>query len=139
MLLSSIAIILYDIGSTVLPKTRQEGARFQTKGIAITEDEVTALSKKIRRGLQRPSGLRALQREAAQTIVQAALAARGLSAARIPKSQPEFVNKVLKDQELVQFVEEFDHDVRVLMPRGRMLAEFNRIVTILEKAESELK
>jgi hypothetical protein len=137
MLLSTSAIILHDIGSTILPKTREEGPRLQTKSFGTKEDEITVFMKKIRRGLQRPPNFRAFQREAAQTIVQAALAGKGMSITRIPESRPELLSQVLKDPELVRFVEESDSGKEV--QRGRMLAEFNRVIGILEKAEGELK
>jgi hypothetical protein len=94
--------------------------------------------RKIRRGLQRPSNFRAFQREAAQTIVQAALAAKGMSITRIPESRPEMLRQILKDPELIHLVEESESKPAQVQ-RGHMLAEFNRIITILEKADGELK
>jgi hypothetical protein len=138
MLLSTTAIILHDIGSSILPKTSREVPRLQTKVFGTREDEVTVFMRKIRRGLQRPSNFRAFQREAAQTIVQAALAARGMSITRIPESRPELLRQILKDPELIHLVEESDSR-SAQVQRGRMLAEFNRVIALLEKAEVELK
>ena len=138
MLLSTTAIILHDIGSSILPKTSRERPRLQTKVFGTKEDEVAVFMRKIRRGLQRPSNFRAFQREAAQTIVQAALAARGMSITRIPESRPELLQQILKDPELVHLVEESESK-SAQVQRGRILAEFERVITILEKAEAELK
>ena len=138
MLLSTTAIILHDIGSSILPKTSREGPRHQTRAFGTREDEVTVFMRRIRRGLQRPSNFRAFQREAAQTIVQAALAAKGMSITKIPESRPELLQQILKDPELIHLVEESESKSGEVQ-RGRMLTEFNRVIAILEKAEAELK
>lgn len=143
MLLSSTAIILHDIGGSVLGQARRpKMVVMPKKASTTTEDDVNVLAKRIRRAVQRPASFRTLQRDVAQTIVQTALAMKGYSIFRIPESRPELVNQILRDQDLIRFVSDHVPESsarKALIPRGEMLSEFEKTIRLLEKAESELK
>ncbi len=143
MLLSATAIILHDIGLAIFPKTPQQQMRaIPRKSSTGSEDELSTIVKKIRRGLQRPATFRTLQREVAQTIVQTALAVRGLPLSRLPESRPDLMNQVLRDPDLIRFVHDYATEAssaKSLITRGKMLGEFEETVRILQKAEGQLK
>lgn len=143
MLLSATAIILQDIGTAILPKASQSRERgIRRMSPPDDEDEFNNLLKKVKRGLQRPGSFRVLQRDVAQTIAQTALAARGFTLTRVPESRPELVEQLSQDRDIVEFIRRhlFNSDTRKqLIPRSQMLTEFQRTISILEKAESELK
>ncbi len=140
MLLSSTAIILHDIGSAVLPKGRQHQVSPGRRKIQTpSEDEIATITKRIRRGLQRPANFRLLQRDVGQTIVQAALASKGFSMTRIPEGRQELIEQVIKDLELIGFVRESIAQPSAPISRGEMLIEFERAIRMLEIAENELR
>ncbi len=142
MLLSTTGIILRDIGSAMLPRGNdRKEAKVQMKGITTTEDDVSAMAERILTLLHRPASFRALQREVAQTIVHAALAANGYQSWGLSELKPELVSRILHDQELIMFVENYLPSVSsggLSFSGGTMLAEFEKTLRALEKAESEL-
>jgi hypothetical protein len=142
MLLSATALILHDIGVGMLPAPRPKPPAVASKGKREEEDELERLERKISRALQRPSSFRALQREVEQSITELALAANGKAMSRIPESRPELSHEVLRDSELARFVEDHSSAADSKAPsltRNKTIAELNRTIMVLERAEAELK
>jgi len=139
MLLSSTAIILHDIITAIPRKQGQiQTNSARPKLTSRARDETEILARRIRRSLQRPASFRAVRKEVAETIVSAALAAKGLPVSRAPS--PELIRRILNDPEVVQFVEEqlSEETVNGTLRRGEVVIEFERMARILEKAASEL-
>jgi hypothetical protein len=143
MLLAGTAIIFSDIGSAILPRASQPQERvIQRLAPTNEEDEFGTLLKKVKRGLQRPSSFRILQKDVAQVIAQTALAAKGSSLSRVPESRPELVEELTGNQEVADFMRKhlLGSEVgKALISRSEMLTEFQRMISILQKADSEFK
>jgi hypothetical protein len=143
MLLSSTAIVLHDIGTAVFrEKTSNRSTSMSKTILRVSEDESSVLEKKIRRALQRSASFRSLQKEAAEAIVQAALAMHGFPFSRLPESRLELVERILRNPDLVSFVKRHlspSSADRGIIQRGQMISEFEKTLRALEMAESELK
>ncbi len=139
MLLSSTAIILHDIASAMPHPFAVRSVTRRAEGRE-TEDEVSLLATRVARALRRPTSFRVIETSAAEAIMAAALAARGLQLPKDHRVQPNQVESVLKDPQLAHFVEEHlvNTSSRPQLKRGHMLKEFQDMVAILDKAEKEL-
>ncbi len=138
MLLSSTAIMLYDIASA-MPHPFAVSSVIRKIKKRETEDEISVLAKRVARALRRPTRFRVLETSAAEAIMAAALAARGLEMPKDHRVQPNQVESVLKDPQLVHFVNEHlvNASLRPQLKRAQMLKEFQDMVDILDKAETE--
>jgi len=143
MLLSSTAIILQDIGTAVLPRARKREESTPERLVLTTEeDELSSAARRIKRGLQRPTTFRSMQREIAHAIAEAALASKGYSYTRIPESHSELIDLVTQDSRLRSFLREHLFSTSTEMPpiqRRQIIDEFKGTLAILERAESELR
>lgn len=143
MLLAGTAIILQDIGAAIFPRASQSQERIIPRAApSDEEDEFGNLLKKVKRGLQRPSSFRVLQKDVAQAIAQTALAAKGSTLTRVPESRPELVDQLSKNQEITEFIRQniiSSNDGKALISRSEILTEFQRMISVLEKADSEFK
>lgn len=139
MFLSSTAIILLDIAAAMPHPFAVRSVTRKAEGRE-TEDEVSVLAKRVARALRRPTSFRVMETSAAEAIMAAAIAARGLQMPKDHRLQPDQVESVLRDPHLARFVEEHlvKASSRPQLKRGQMLKEFQDMVAILEKAEKEL-
>lgn len=142
MLLSSGAIIICDmINAIQRPKSSVSilRGRHEHEG----QDEVSALVTRVARAVRRPTGLRMIETEAAETILITALAAHGqpMSVQEGHQAEPDAIRNVLRDPNLIRFVE--NHLVyassRTKLRRADLLTEFQNMVTVLDRAAEELK
>lgn len=143
MLLAGTGIILQDIGSAIFPRASQPQERVIQRGAPTSEeDEFGNLLKKVKRGLQRPSSFKILQKDVAQVIAQTALAAKGSTLSRVPQSRPELVEELTGNQDVADFMREHllgSEVEKVLISRSEMLTEFQHMISLLQKADSEFK
>ena len=135
MLLSSTAIILHDIASAIPHPIAIRGVLRKAEG-RDAENEVDALAKRVARALRRPASFRVIETSAAEAIMAAVLATRGLQMPKDHRVQLDQVQSLLKDPQLVSFVEEHlvNTSSRPQLKRGEMLKEFQDMVAILDKA-----
>lgn len=79
-----------------------------------------------------------MRKEVAETIVSAALAAKGSPVLRT--TSHELIREILSDPEVVQFVEEqlSEETMSDTLRRREIGIEFERMATVLGKAASEL-
>ncbi len=138
-MLSTTAIILHDIIAAI-PRKRKpaQTTSARRKLTGHTRDEIEILARRIRRSLQRPASFRAMRKEVAETIVSAALAAKGSPVLRT--TSHELIREILSDPEVVQFVEEqlSEETMSDTLRRREIGIEFERMATVLGKAASEL-
>ena len=139
MLLSSTAIILHDIASAIPHPIAVRSVAHKAERHD-TENEVDVLAKRVARALRRSDSFRVIETSAAEAIMAAVLATRGLQMSKDHRVQLDQVESLLKDPQLVRFVGEHlvNTSSRPQLKRGEMLKEFQDMVAILDKAEREL-
>ena len=103
MLLSSTAIILHDIASAIPHPIAVRSVAHKAER-RDTENEVDVLAKRVARALRRSDSFRVIETSAAEAIMAAVLATRGLQMSKDHRVQLDQVESLLKDPQLVRFV-----------------------------------
>lgn len=139
MLLSSTAIVLYDIATAARGLTANRRAT-RVPGMRESEDEVDALAKKVARALQRPSSFQVIETLAAETIMTAAYAANGLNMPKSDRIKQNDIENVFRDPQIAGFVKDrlIKNSPGFELKRGQMLSELQHMIAILDKAAEEL-
>lgn len=139
LFLSSFAIILYDIVAATAKGTSLQYASGK-RGIMEPEDEIVELGSQIARAMRRPAGLQVLETQAAETILSAALAARGIQEPKSYRATSDRIIELFKDSEIAEFIIAHltDSPPRPVPKRSQMLAEFQNMMRILDKVALEL-
>ena len=134
MLLASTAIILYDLAEKAFSKKpidRIDLRRNRTS--RETNVDVESIADSIQRSVE--MSYAGFQKEAAQTILAAALAAKGSPLTRIQESRHEMLDLLISDSELKKFIRTYFIQNPRKIDRKNLKKELERTNLMLTTAE----